>query len=183
MPILVPEDFEINEGNQAIPFTITDQFSRPTPAQYIQVHMTNNPYIIARLTTNSPDYRGELHVTPYNSPEPVDMLTDKAMQMLEPEFPTAKFVSDAIRCIGDCTLLADVIRYQARFTEIERIRDQRAELERKCYLVGLEMGFCWHRLQDVRAIQRIIEEMVQDLCINQQAQVRQHGQCGHGHPA
>ena len=127
--------------------------------------MTNNPYVIARLTANGPDYRGELHVTPYNGPEPIDVLTDEAMRMLEPEFPAAEFVSDAIRRIGDRTLLADVIRYQARFTEIEQIQDQRAELERKCYLVGLEMGFCRHRLQDVRAVQHIIEEMVQDLRI------------------
>ena len=127
--------------------------------------MTNNPYVIARLTANGPDYRGELHVTPYNGPEPIDVLTDEAMQMLEPEFPAAEFVSNAIRRIGDRTLLADVIRYQARFTEIEQIQDQRAELERKCYLVGLEMGFCRHRLQDARAVQHIIEEMVQDLRI------------------
>ena len=127
--------------------------------------MTNNPYVIARLTANGPDYRGELHVTPYNGPEPIDVLTDEAMRMLEPEFPAAEFVSNAIRRIGDRTLLADVIRYQARFTEIEQIQDQRAELERKCYLVGLEMGFCRHRLQDARAVQHIIEEMVQDLRI------------------
>ena len=55
-PVLVPEDFEINEGDQAIPFTITDQFGRPTPARFIQVHMTSNPYVIARITANGPDY-------------------------------------------------------------------------------------------------------------------------------
>ena len=135
--------------------------------------MTNNLYIIARLTTNGPDYQGELHATPYTGPESIDVLTDEAMWMLEPEFPVAELVSDAVWHISDRTLLADVIWYRARFVEIERIWDQRVELEHKCYLVGLEMGFCRHRLQDVRVVQRIIEEMVQDQRINQQGEGRQ----------
>ena len=144
--------------------------------------MTNNPYIVARLTANGPDYWGKLHMTPYMGPEPINVLTDNAMQMLEPEFPAVELVSDTIWCIIDHTLLADVIWYRARFAEIGRIWDQRAELEHKCYLAGLEMGFCRHRLQDMRMVQRIIKEMVQDQRINQQGGGRQWGQRGCGHP-
>ena len=182
-PILVPEDFEIIEGDQAIPFTITDQFGQPTPARYIQVHMTNNLYVIARVTANGPDYWGKLHATPYNGTEPVDELTDEAMRMLDPEFPAAEFVSDALRCIGDRTLWAKVIWYRARVAEIEHIRVQREELHRRCYLARLEMGFSRQRLQDARALQHIMEDMIQDQRINQQQQVRQHRRRGHGRPA
>ena len=182
-PILIPEDFEINEGDQAIPFTITDRFGRPTPAHYIQVHMTNNPYIVARLTANGPDYRGELHATPYAGTESIDTLTDEAMRMLEPEFLAAELVSDSLRRMGDRTLWAEVIRYRARFAEIDHIRVQQEELQRRCYLAGLEMGFSRHRLQDARVVQRIIEDMVQDQRINQHQQVRQRGRCGRGRPA
>ena len=180
--ILVPEDFEINEGDQAIPFTITNQFGRPTPARYIQVHMTSNPYIVARLTANGPDYRGELHATPYNGPEEVKPLTDEAMRMLEPEFPTAELMSDSLRCIGDRSLWAEVIQYRARFSEIECIRVQREELQHRCYLAGLEMEFSQHRLQDAHTVQCIIEDMVQDQRIDQQGRARQRGQCGCGRP-
>ena len=179
--ILVPEDFEINEGNQAIPFTITDQFGRPTPARYIQVHMTSNPYVIARLTTNGPDYRGELHATPYNGAEEVEPLTDEAMRMLEPDFPAAEHISDALRRMGDRTLWAEVIRYRAKVAEIDRIRVQREELQRWCYMVGLEMGLSRQRLQDAHAVQCIIKDMVQDTRTNQQG--RQRGRCGRGRPA
>ena len=182
-PILVPEDFEINEGDQAIPFTITNQFGRPTPARYIQVHMTNNLYVVACLTANSPDYQGELHTMPYNGLEPIDVLTDEAMRMLEPDFPAAEHVSDALRRIGDRTLWAEVIRFRARHAEIDCIQVQREELQRRCYLVGLEMGFSRHRFQDARAVQCIIEDMVQDQRINQWQQVRQQGQRGRGRPA
>ena len=144
--------------------------------------MTNNPYIVARLTANGPDYQGELHATPYNGAEPVNVLTDEAIRMLEPDFPAAEFVSDSLCHMGDRTLWAKVIQYRARFAEIERIRAQREELQRQCYLAGLEMGFSRHRLQDAQAVQHIIEDMVQDQRINQQQQVRQRGRRGCGRP-
>ena len=144
--------------------------------------MTSNPYVIARITANGPDYRGELHATPYNGTESVKVLTDKAMCMLEPDFPAAEHVSNALHRMGDRTLWAEVIRYRARLSEIDQIRVQREELQRRCYMVGLEMGFSRQQLQDARAVQRIIEDMVQDTRVNRQQQVRQRGGCGHGRP-
>ena len=180
-PILVPEDFEINEGDQAIPFTITDQFGRPTPARYVRVHMTSNPYVIAQLTANGPDYRGELHATPYNGAKEVEPLTDEAMRMLELDFLAAKHVSNSLRRMGDRTLWAEVIWYWAKIAEIDKIQVQREELQRRCYMVGLEMGLSRQRLQEAHAVQRIIEDMVQDTRTNQQS--RQRGQRGRGRPA
>ena len=83
--------------------------------------MTNDLYVVACLTLNGPNYQGKLHATPYTGPEPIDVLTDEAMHMLQPEFPAAEFVADAIQHIGDHTLEANVIQYKAKFTEIEHI--------------------------------------------------------------
>ena len=102
--------------------------------------MTNDPYIVARLTLNGPNYQGELHAMPYVGTELVDTLTDEAMHMLEPEFPAAEFICDTIQRISDHTVEAKVIQYKAKFTEIDHIWIQRAELEHRCYMVGLEMG-------------------------------------------
>ena len=79
-----------------------------------------------------------------------------------------ELVSNTLRRMGDRTLWAEVIQYRAWHAEIKRIRVQREELQHWCYLAGLEMGFSRHRLQDVRAVQRIIEDMVQDQRIDQQ---------------
>ena len=103
--------------------------------------MTSNLYVIARLTANGPDYRGELHATPYNGPEEVEPLTDEAMRMLEPDFLAAEHVSNALRRMGDRTLWAEVIRYRAKVLEIDKIRVQREELQRRCYMVGLVSRF------------------------------------------
>ena len=103
------------------------------------------------------------------------------MRMLEPDFPAAEHVSNSLRRMNDRTLWAEVIRYRAKVSEIDKIRVQREELQRRCYMVGLEMGLCRQRLQDARAVQRIIEDMVQDTRTNQQS--RQRGQRGRGRPA
>ena len=83
--------------------------------------MTNNPYVIACLTANSPNYRGKLHAMPYTGMEPVEVLTNKAMRMLDPEFPVAELMSDSLQHMGDHTLWAKVIRYRAWVAEIEHI--------------------------------------------------------------
>ena len=142
--------------------------------------MTSNPYVIARLTANGPNYRGELHATPYNGAEEVEPLTDEAMRMLEPDFPAVEHVSNALRHMSDRSLWAEVIRYRAKVSEIDKIRQQREELQRRCYMVGLEMGLSRQRLQEARAVQRIIENMVQDTRTNQQSRPR--GQRGRGRP-
>ena len=49
-------------------------------------------------------------------------------------------------------------------------------------MVGLEMGLSRQRLQDARAIQHIIEDMVQDTRVNRQQQERQRGGRGRGCP-
>ena len=143
--------------------------------------MTSNPYVTARLTANGPDYRGELHATPYTGPEEVKPLTDEAMQMLEPDFPAVEHVSNVLRHMGNRTLWAEVIQYRAKLAKIDKIRVQREELQRRCYMVGLEMGLSRQRLQEACAVQRIIKNMVQDTRTNQQS--RQRGQRGCGHPA
>ena len=113
----------------------------------------------------------------------MEALTDEAMHMLEPDFPAAVHVSNALRRMGDRTLWAEVIRYRAQLSEIDRIRVEREELQRWCYMVGLEMGLSRQRLQDARAVQRIIEDMVQDTRVNRQSQARQRGGRGRGCPA
>ena len=143
--------------------------------------MTSNPYVIAQLTANGPNYQGELHATPYNGAEEVEPLTDEVMRMLELDFPAAEHVSNALRRMSNRSLWAKVIQYRAKVSEIDWIRVQREELQRRCYMVGLEMGLSRQRLQDACAVQRIIKDMVQDMQTNQQS--RQHGQRGRGRPA
>ena len=77
-PIEPPEGFIHNVGEDFVPFTITNKHGVPTPARYIQVHMTADPYMIGRLTLTGADYCAELHATP-NDDTPVQHILDRTL--------------------------------------------------------------------------------------------------------
>ena len=162
-----PAGFVHNRGADYIPFTITDHHGRPTPAQFIQVHMTDNPYVVARLTASGADYRGEIHAAPVNDVDtPPKHLTDTALRMFARTFPALDRVNEAIGRIGDRSLEAAVCRHQGISLRMEVNEEKRIQLERERQQLELDMGMCVHRLQEARACNRILEEMVSDQRIN-----------------
>ena len=118
----MPDWFEWNHGTAYVPFIITNRFGRPTPAQFIQVHMTDNPYIVAQLTADGPSYCGELHATAITDIDaPPEVLTDDTMRMFAPNFLGAGLISDALKAVGDRSLTAEVRRHQGYIRHIDRL--------------------------------------------------------------
>ena len=112
--------------------------------------MTDNPYVIARLTASGADYRREIHVAPVNDIDtPPKHLTNTALCMFARTFPALNHINEAIGRIGDRSLEAEHV-----------------QLEREHQQLELEVGMCVHRLQEARACNRILEEMVSDQHIN-----------------
>ena len=108
-----PAGYVHNRGADYIPFTITDHHGRPTPARFIQVHMTDNLYVIAHLTALGADYRGEIHAAPVNDVDtPPKRLTDTALRMFVRTFPALDRVNEAIGQISDRLLEAKVRCHQ-----------------------------------------------------------------------
>jgi hypothetical protein len=143
--------------------------------------MTDNPYVVARLTADGPDYRGEIHAEPVRDLDtPPETLTEEALRLLQPDFPAARLVDEALARMGDRSLTAEVRRWRCHEGEIGRIGMERARLERRVYQVGIEQGLSRHRLQEARGISRIIEEMVRDRHVTQR---EQSGRRGRGRPA
>ena len=162
-----PAGYVHNRGADYIPFTITDHHGRPTLARFVQVHMTDNPYVIARLTASGADYRGEIHAAPVNDVDtPPEHLTDAALRMFARTFPALDRVNEAIGRIGDRSLEAEVRRHQGISIHMEVNEEKRVRLERERQQLELEMGMCVHRLQEARACNRILDEMVSDQRIN-----------------
>ena len=80
---------------------ITDHHRQATPAHFIQVHMTDNPYVIARLTASGADYHGEIHAAPVNDVDmPPEHLTDALLHMFARTFPALDHVNEVIGRIG-----------------------------------------------------------------------------------
>ena len=129
--------------------------------------MTDNPYVVARLTASGADYRGEIHAAPINDVDtPPERLTDAALHMFACTFPATGRVNEAIRQIGDRSLEAEVRHYQGINLHIEVNEEKRVRLERERQQLELDLGMCVHRLQEARACNRILDEMVSDQRIN-----------------
>ena len=129
--------------------------------------MTDNPYVIARLTASGADYHGEIHTAPVNDVDtPPKHLTDAALRMFARTFPALDRVNEAIGQIGDRLLEAEVRRHQGISICIEANEEKQARLERERQQLELDLGMCMHRLQEARACNRILEEMVSDQRIN-----------------
>ena len=125
--------------------------------------MTDNPYVITRLTASGANYRGEIHAAPVNNVDtPPERLTDNALRMFTRTFPALGRVNDAIGRIGDRSLEAEVRRYQGINLHVEVNEEKRVRLERERQRLELELGLCVHRLQEARACNWILEEMVSD---------------------
>ena len=61
---------------------------------------------------------------------------------------------------------------------IETNEEQHIHLEHECQQLELDLGMCIHRLQEARACNRVLEEMVSDQYINHHFPAR-HNEHGH----
>ena len=118
VPIEPPKGFVHNIGDNFILFTITNEHGVPTPAWYIQIHMTADPYVIGRLTLTGADYHAELHTTP-NNDEPVQHISDHALRMFDRDYPAADVVNTSVSRIGDHTLEAEIMRHQSTMARMD----------------------------------------------------------------
>ena len=53
----------------------------PPPTCFIQVHMTDNPYVIGHLTVNRANYQGGLHAHPADGDNKLEHLTLQVLWM------------------------------------------------------------------------------------------------------
>ena len=178
MPAEPPEGFAHNIGEDFIPFTITNEHGVPTPARYIQVHMTADPYVIGRLTLTGADYRAELHATP-NNDEPVQHISDRALRMFDRDYPAADVVNTSLGRIGDRTLEAEVMRHRSTMARLDVNQQKQKALKLEQERLELTLGMCRQRLQDARACNRVLDDMVADQHIRREAR---RGR-GRGRPA
>ena len=175
VPVEPPEGFVHNIGEDFVPFTITNEHSVPTPARYIQVHMTADPYIIGQLTLTSTDYRAELHATP-NDNEPAQHISDHALCMFDRDYPAADVVNTSVSRIGDRTLEAEIMRHRSTMARLDVNQQKQKTLKLEQERLELTLGMCRQRLQDARACNCVLDDMVADQHIRRKAR-RGHG-CG-----
>ena len=140
-PVKLPEGFMHNIGEDFIPFTITNEHGVPTPARFIQVHMTADPYVIGCLTLTGADYRGELHATP-NNDEPIQHISDRALRMFNQDYPATDVVNTSVSHIGDWTLEAEIMRHQSMMARLDVNQQKQKHLKLEQERLKLNLGMC-----------------------------------------
>ena len=178
IPVEPPEGFVHNIGEDFIPFTITNEHGVPTPAWYIQVHMNADLYVIGWLTLTGADYRAELHATP-NNDEPVQHISDHAIRMFDRDYPAADIVNTSVSRIGDRTLEAEIMRHRSTMARMDVNQQKQKTLKLEQERLELTLGMCQQHLQDARACNRVLDNMVADQHIRREAQQGR----GRGRPA
>jgi hypothetical protein len=158
------QGYELNRGVNYISCNILDQFGREVPARFIKPHLNvDNPYVEARLEMDGPVYRGEIHATPVNDRDDAHPeLTNESLQMLEPGYRDHTDVDDALGCVGDRSLGAEVMRWNMLKKKVRCIQDQIRECEDQLFALSVDQQACRSRLEEARVISRLQEEMRRD---------------------
>jgi hypothetical protein len=107
------QGYENNQGTSYVPFTILDATGRQVPARFIKVHMTDNPYVEARMTMDGPVHRGEIHAAAVHDRvgRTPDIGPDE-LRLIDCSYQDWIMVDEAIAHIGDRSLTAEVMRWQ-----------------------------------------------------------------------
>ena len=130
--------------------------------------MTADPYIIGRLTLTRADYRAELHATP-NDDEPVQHILDRALRMFDRDYPAADVVNTSVSRISDRTLEAEIMRHRSTMARLDVNQQKQKTLKLEQERLELTLGMCRQRLQDARACNRVLDDMVADQHIRREA--------------
>ena len=178
VPIEPPKGFAHNIGADFIPFTITNEHRVPMPAQFVQVHMMADPYIIGHLTLNGTNYHAKLHAMPNNN-TPMQHISDQALHMFNRDYPVANVVNTAVGCISDCMLEAEIMRHRSMMARLDINQQHQKRLKLEQEQLELTLGMCQQWLQDARVCNHVLDGMVADQHIRRE---QQQGR-GHGHPA
>ena len=140
--------------------------------------MTADPYVVGRLMFAGADYRVELHATP-NNDKPVQHISDWALRMFDCDYPAADVVNTSVSHIGDRTLEAEIMRHRSTMARLDVNQQKQKTLKLEQERLELTLGMCQQRLQDARACNCILDDMVADQHIRREAR-RGHGR---SHPA
>jgi hypothetical protein len=153
----VPAGFEHNQGLAFIPFCIRNEHGGETPARYIRTHLdAPNPFVEGHLSLNGPTYHSEVHAAPVHDVDiPPPPITADILRLLHTDYMGHNRVDEALGEIGDCSLRAEVNRYQRLERKRKSFEETIRRVEDQMFTTDVERRMCVSRLEAARAIVRI----------------------------
>jgi hypothetical protein len=157
------QGYENNQGTSYVPFTILDATGRQVPARYIKVHMTDNPYVEARMAMDGPVHRGEIHAAAATDRvgRTPDIGPDE-LRLIDRGYTDWMMVDEAIAHVGDRSLTAEVMRWRGLQKKMKAAQESIRQIEDRLFAMAVDQRACRARLEEAWAVHRIEEEMRRD---------------------
>ena len=153
----------MNHGPQYVPFHIINRDGVTVPAKYIKTKMTNDPYAYGMLNSTGEVYKGLIHAAPVLDITTVPRLSVEDLASLCFDYADASRIDNALACVGDKSLCAEVHRFRhikKRFAELE---EQMKMLESEMWALQTRQRQCISRLEKADVLRRIDYEQGQDI--------------------
>ena len=106
----IPPEFWENVPPRFIPFLI-DEGGYKRQAQYVTIHMENDPYALGMTGPNAPIFFLPAIVAPHPTGSTTPCYAQDDLRILQPMYPHRLDINNAMRCTRDDRLMAEVHRY------------------------------------------------------------------------
>ena len=151
----IPHGYNLNYHHHYIPFRITNAEGKKSPAKYVQVFMTSNPYALSKLTSDDKVYKAEIHTAPHYNYPLCKNYSDNDLHKLLSSWFEAQEVNNTLIRLKDCSLQAEVHCYHCQRVHLGQLDAQIKAIKEEMYTIFPLKHECVQHLSHVQALQRI----------------------------
>jgi hypothetical protein len=154
-----PPGLDLNQGHHYVPFRVPTTNGRGvTNAKYIRVRMGVNPTVNGCMYRGGVVHSGEVHAATEHDCGDTPDYTHKQLRHFHSNYSHRHEVDDALKRIGDKSLLAEVSRFRGTMDVMERLNKEIREREEEMYSSGNDNRKCVCRLERAHTLIRVFEE-------------------------
>ena len=148
-----------------------------------------NPTVEGCMQKGGPVYLGDVHTALDFDHGDAPNYSHEQRRHLLSNYARRHEVDDALECIGDKSLIAEVARFRGTMDALERLQQEIWEREDQLYCIGNDNRKCIHRLERAHVLQWVFEEeetanrlcLVTPWVVERQRQERERWELERGH--
>ena len=154
-----PGSFDHNVGHNYVPFKIPTLSGHGVAnAKWVRVCMGVNPTVEGCMQRGGPVYLGDVHAAPNFDHGDVPQYAHEQRHHLLSNYTQWHEVDNALKCISNKSLIAEVAWFHGTMDELERLQKEIREHEDRLYCVGNDNHKCVHHLERAHILERVFEE-------------------------
>ena len=127
--LTIPPGFQYNNGDHFVSFPITSPDGVTKQAQYVQVVMHPNPFVIGLCNNSDKVYTAPLYAVPIFHYDGKPVYHTQELEFLKMEVEGKEQTDRMLRRLNDLSLVAEVHRFRIMTQELARLEEAIAEGE------------------------------------------------------